>query len=58
MWGNVGIDFESKRKGVMVIKRKQVKMGGSKKVKMPRVEFDMDTVKEIKKRKKGSQKGR
>jgi len=58
LWGNVGIDFESKRKGVMVIKRKQVKMGGSKKVKMPRVEFDMDTVKEIKKRKKGSQKGR
>ena len=58
LWGNVGIDFESKRKGVMVIKRKQGKRGGSKKVKMPRVEFDMGAVKEIKKRKKRSQKRR
>jgi hypothetical protein len=54
----VEIDFKSKRGEVMVIKRKQGKRGGSKKVKMPRVEFDMDAVKEIKKRKKRSQKRR
>ena len=42
----------------MVIKRKQLKRGGSKKVKMPRVEFDMDAVKEIKKRKKRSKERR
>jgi len=43
------------REEVMVIKRKQVRKG-AKKVKMPHVEFDMDAVKEIKKRKKRSQK--
>jgi hypothetical protein len=53
----VEIDFKAKRGEVMTIKRKQVKRG-SKKVKMPRVEFDMDAVKEIKKRKKRSQKRR
>ncbi len=47
-----------KREEVMVIKRNQGKSRGSKKVKMPRVEFDMDAVKEIKKRKKRSQKRR
>ena len=58
------INFEAKRGEVVVIGRKQEmrvgrrKRGGSKKVKMPRVEFDMDAVKEIKKRKKRSQKRR
>lgn len=42
----------------MVIRQKQGKRRGSKKVKMPRVEFDMDTIKEIKKRKKRSRKRR
>ena len=37
----------------MVIGRKQV-IRGRKKGKMPRVEFDMDAIKEIKKRKKRS----
>jgi hypothetical protein len=41
----------------MVIKRKQVR-GGAKKVKMPRVEFDMKAIKKIKKQKKRSQKRR
>ena len=53
----VEIDFGTKREGVMVIKRKQVKRG-AKKVKMPRVEFDMKAIKKIKKRRKGSQKRR
>ena len=39
----------------MVIGRKQVKRG-AKKVKMPRVEFDMKAIKEIKKRNKRSKK--
>jgi hypothetical protein len=34
------------------------KRGGAKKVKMPRVEINMDVIKEIKKRKKGLQKRR
>jgi hypothetical protein len=34
------------------------KRGGSKKVKMPRVEFDMEAIKEIKKRRKRSKKRR
>jgi hypothetical protein len=42
---------------VEVIKRKPVKRG-AKKVKMPRVEFDMNAIKEIKKRNKRSQKRR
>jgi hypothetical protein len=50
----VGISFEAKREEVMVIKRKQVKRG-AKKVKMPRVEFDMKAIKKIKKRRKRSQ---
>jgi hypothetical protein len=54
----VEIDFEVKGGEVMVIRRKQGKRGGSKKVKMPRVEFDMEAIKEIKKRRKGSQKRR
>jgi len=37
---------------------RRTKRGGSEKIKMPRVEFDMDAVKEIKKRKKRSQKRR
>jgi hypothetical protein len=53
----VEIDFEAKREGVMVIRRKQVKRG-RKKEKMPRVEFDMKAIKEIKKRNKRSQKRR
>ena len=48
----VRISFEAKRGEVVVIKRKQV-IRGAKKVKMPRVEFDMDAIKEIKKRKRG-----
>jgi hypothetical protein len=46
--------------GVMVIGRKQEmrigrrKRGGSKKIKMPQVEVDMEAIKEIKKRKKRS----
>jgi len=54
----VRTEFEGKRGEVMVIKRKQGKRGGSKKVKMPRVEFDSEAIKEIKKRKKRSQKKR
>ena len=54
---NVEISIEAKREEVMVIRRKQV-IGGSKKVKMPRVEFDMDAIKEIKKRRKRSKKRR
>ncbi len=53
----MGISFEVKRGEAMVIKRKQVKRG-AKKVKMPRVEFDMKAIKEIKKRSKRSQKRR
>ena len=34
------------------------KKGGAKKVKMPRVKFDMKAIKEIKKRRKRSQKRR
>ena len=41
----------------MVIKRRQVKRG-AKKVKMPRIEFDLKAIKEIKKRNKRSQKRR
>jgi hypothetical protein len=33
------------------------KRGVSKKVKMPQIEFDMEAIKEIKKRKKRSKKG-
>ena len=42
----------------MVIGRKQGNRGGSKKVKMPRVEFDMKAIKEIKKRRKRSKRVR
>lgn len=49
------IGFEGKRGEVMVIRRKQKKRG-AKKVKMPRVEFDMGAIKGIKKRNKRSQK--
>jgi hypothetical protein len=45
------------REGVMVIIRKQVKRG-AKKVKMPRVEFNMKAIKEIRKRRKRSQERR
>jgi len=51
------LEIDFKREEVMVIKRKQVKRG-AKKVKMPRVEFDMKAIKKIKKRRKGSQKRR
>jgi hypothetical protein len=51
------IDFKVKREEVMVIKRRQVKRG-AKKVKMPRIEFDLKAIKEIKKRNKRSQKRR
>ena len=40
----------------MVIRRKQAKRG-AKKLEMPRVEFDMKAIKEIKKRKKRSAPG-
>jgi len=53
----VVIDFKVKREEVMVIKRRQVKRG-AKKVKMPRIEFDLKAIKEIKKRNKRSQKRR
>jgi hypothetical protein len=53
----VGISFEAKRGEVMVIGRKPV-IRGRKKGKMPRVEFDMEAIKEIKKRRKRSQKRR
>ena len=53
----VGINFGAKRGEVMVIRRKQV-IRGRKKEKMPRVEFDMKAIKEIKKRRKRSQKRR
>jgi hypothetical protein len=60
----VEIDFKAKRGEVIVIGRKQaMRVGrrrkvGSKKVKMPQVEFDLGAIKEIKKRKKRSQKRR
>jgi len=53
----VRFNFEAKRGEVMVIRRKQV-IRGSKKEKMPKVEFDMKAIKEIKKRRKRSQKRR
>ena len=37
---------------------KRSKRGGSKKVKMPRIEFNLEAVKEIKKRKKRSKERR
>ncbi len=46
-----------KREEVIVIGRKQG-MRGPKKVKMPRVEFDMKAIKEIRKRKKRSKQRR
>jgi hypothetical protein len=45
------IDFKVKREEVIIIERKQV-IRRRKKVKMPQVEFDMEAIKEIKKRKK------
>jgi len=44
-------------KEVMVIRRKQA-IRGRKKGKMPQVEFDMEAIKEIKKRRKRSHKRR
>lgn len=62
---NVVIDFKAKRGEVTVIGQEQTikagrrKKGGSKKVKMPQVEFDMETIKEkIKRRKKKSKERR
>jgi hypothetical protein len=52
----VRINFEAKRGEVIVIRRKQV-IRGRKKKKIPRVEFDMEAIKEIKKQRKRSQKG-
>lgn len=58
------IEFDGKRGEVIVIGRKQVirvvkrKRGGSEKVKMPKIEFNLEAIKEIKKRKKRSQKKR
>jgi hypothetical protein len=40
--------------GKQAIKAGRRKKGGSKKVKMPQVQFDMEAIKEIKKRKKRS----
>jgi len=62
--GQRGIDFKAKRGDVTVMGRKQaIKAGrrkkrGSKKVKMPQVEFDLEAIKEIKKRKKRSKQRR
>jgi hypothetical protein len=53
----VEINFEAKRGEVVVVGRKQI-IRGRKKGKMPRVEFDMKAIKEIKKRRKRSQKRR
>jgi hypothetical protein len=47
----VVIDFKVKGEEVMVIVRKQV-IKGRKKKKMPQVEFDMEGIREIKRRKK------
>ena len=62
-WGAVVNDFESKRREeVIVIRRRQEMKGerrkkrGSKKVKMPYIELDLEAIWEIKKRKKGSRK--
>ena len=53
------IDFEVKRGEVVVKKMRERRKGaGRKKVKMPHVEFDMKAIKEIKKRRKRSQKSR
>ena len=55
----VEIDFKVKRGEVIVKKMRERRKGaGRKKVKMPRVEFDMGAIKEIKKRRKRSQKKR
>jgi hypothetical protein len=55
----VEIDFEVKRGEVIVKKMRERRKGaGRKKEKMPRVEFDMEAIKEIKKRRKRSQKRR
>jgi hypothetical protein len=55
----VAIDFKIKR-GEAIAKKmgKRRKGAGRKKEKMPRVEFDMEAIKEIKKRRKRSQKRR
>jgi hypothetical protein len=53
------ISFEVKRGEVMVKKMRERRKGaGRKKEKMPRVEFDMEAIKEIKKRRKRSKKRR
>jgi hypothetical protein len=58
----VGIEFKAKRGEMVVIGRKQEmrvgrrKRRGSKKVKMPKIEFDLQAIKEIKGRKKRSKK--
>ena len=44
--------------GKQAIKAGKRKKGGSKKVKMPQVEFDLEAIKEIKKRKKRSKQRR
>jgi hypothetical protein len=40
------------------MRNKRAKRGGSEKIEMPRIEFDMETIKEIKKRKKRSKQRR
>ena len=53
------IGFEVKRGEVIVKKMRERRKGaGRKKEEMPQVEFDMEAIKEIKKRRKRSQKGR
>ena len=53
LWVNVRIGFEAKREEVIVKKMRETRKGaGRKEVKMPRVEFDLKAIKEIKKRKK------
>ena len=41
------------REEVIVIKRKQVKRGGPKKIKMPQIDFNFKAIKEVKKNKQG-----